>query len=346
MGLLASVLNFKMPKNSTKTCLIVGGGLSGLVAATYLHSQGVKATVLDKGRGIGGRLATRRLSHPQSGEGRVDYGVQYITARTEAFQEWIEQWLQLGIIVPWASVGREVSEKSQPKYRGVEGIRSITRYLSADLDIQTKTKVVSLQRTEENWTVFTEAGNVYSGDAVIITAPLPQSLQLLQNSHFNLSGTTGETLKQVTYRMCLAVLLIVSQPIPITQGGSCYVAGDTLDWITCNYQKGISPNCYTVTLYGNAQFSTEYSDPEKREVGAKQLIAAAKAYFGEASIIDSQVHFWRYSTPINPFPEPFVSIEDSLYLAGDGFSPRDESLSSVENAFLSGLEVAKFLISQ
>ncbi|HMQ53993.1 MAG TPA: FAD-dependent oxidoreductase, partial [Anaerolineae bacterium] len=51
--------------------LVVGAGLSGLMAANLLKAYGFKVTVLDKGRSVGGRLATRRI-----GPGRADHGAQ------------------------------------------------------------------------------------------------------------------------------------------------------------------------------------------------------------------------------------------------------------------------------
>ena len=46
---------------SKTTCIIIGGGISGLIAATILQRQGIAVTVLDKGRGIGENLQGARL---------------------------------------------------------------------------------------------------------------------------------------------------------------------------------------------------------------------------------------------------------------------------------------------
>ena len=41
--------------------LIIGGGMAGLTAASELQGAGCRVLVLDKGRGVGGRLASRRI---------------------------------------------------------------------------------------------------------------------------------------------------------------------------------------------------------------------------------------------------------------------------------------------
>ena len=67
-------INTKLP-----SCLIIGGGISGLIAATELKRNNFEVTILDKGRGIGGRLATRRIKHSVDIEGIFDYGAQHFT---------------------------------------------------------------------------------------------------------------------------------------------------------------------------------------------------------------------------------------------------------------------------
>ena len=54
--------------------LIVGAGLAGLLAANALQAAGQTVRVVEKARGVGGRLATWRL-----GPGRGDYGAQFFS---------------------------------------------------------------------------------------------------------------------------------------------------------------------------------------------------------------------------------------------------------------------------
>jgi len=61
----------------TTDILILGAGLAGLLAAADLQASGFQSLVVDKGRGVGGRLASRRI-----GSATFDHGAQFITART------------------------------------------------------------------------------------------------------------------------------------------------------------------------------------------------------------------------------------------------------------------------
>lgn len=323
---------------------MIGGGLTGLVAATHLKAQGLNVTVLDKGRGLGGRLATRRLTHPQGGEIQLDYGVFCLTPKGNLFQSWLEDWRKQGLVAVTGNSPEEL------EYYSPQGIRSITRDLGSHLDVQTQTKVVSLKAHAQGWTVKTEPGSTYDALNVLITAPLPQSLQLLEQCQLLTVDTPClEQLKAVSYCSCLTVLALVSAPIAL--GGKCYlqVNGTPLHQIiTNNSQTTSSPQVHAVTLQGSAEWSQQFVEPQARERGAQALMTAAKEYLGEANILDYQVHFWRYSTPQSRFDAPFFPLNriephktPSLYLAGDGFSSGDTSLSNAENAFLSGLAVAE-----
>ncbi|MEM1053678.1 MAG: FAD-dependent oxidoreductase, partial [Pseudomonadota bacterium] len=58
--------------------LIIGAGMAGLSCGTALAAGGIDVCLLDKGRGPGGRMATRRA---EIGGQAVsfDHGAQYFT---------------------------------------------------------------------------------------------------------------------------------------------------------------------------------------------------------------------------------------------------------------------------
>lgn len=60
---------------------VIGAGVSGLIAARTLQEHGFEATVFEKSRGLGGRVATRRSELGLS----FDHGAQYFTVHDPHF---------------------------------------------------------------------------------------------------------------------------------------------------------------------------------------------------------------------------------------------------------------------
>jgi renalase len=60
--------------------VIVGAGIAGLACARRLVQAGMRPVLFDKGRGVGGRVATRRADGLQ-----FDHGAQYVTAKGADF---------------------------------------------------------------------------------------------------------------------------------------------------------------------------------------------------------------------------------------------------------------------
>mgnify|MGYP003336186047 FL=1 len=69
----------------TADVLIIGAGMAGLTAAVELKRAGRRVLVLDKARGVGGRLASRRIDGAT-----FDHGAQFITARDPRFAAVLE----------------------------------------------------------------------------------------------------------------------------------------------------------------------------------------------------------------------------------------------------------------
>ncbi len=319
-----------------KDCLIIGGGISGLIAAKTLHHQGISVTILDKGRGIGGRLATRRLNYGNSQEGVIDYGAPHFTAQSPTFQNMLQEWLELGLVKVW-STGFNRDNKTY--YCGVENNRAIAKYLARDLDVHTSTRVTRLEWRNTHWQVDTETGTTFTGTKLLLTPPLPQTLALLDNSNILIKPEIREKLSQVSYHPCIAVLALFSQPNLIPAPGGLRLEGNPLKWIICNHQKGISPSGYGVTMYASPEYSQSHWDSND-EIIVQDLLNSAATWLNSA-ILTYQVHRWRYSQAKEVYGEPYLAITKpgTLVLAGDGFLD-----SHLEGAVLSGLAAANYLL--
>ena len=329
-------------KNSG-SCLIVGGGMTGLMAATVLKRHGLDVTVLDKGRGIGGRLATRRLTYSEEIEGVFDYGAQYFTASNCEFQGWIDEWLAEGVITEWSQGFFQESgsfkSSNKPCYRGSKSNRSLAQYLAQSLTVHTNTPVTQLNWQDDHWQVQTQTGEIFQGDRLILTPPVPQSLSLLDNSGIGLNPDVRQKLEQVAYHPCITMLVLLEKPSQIPAPGGLWGSGHPLGWIACNYQKGISARGYAVTLQAGPEFSQNYWDQDNTEI-AQELLKAADSWLG-SKVLDYQIHRWRYSQVAVSYAEPYLALAEPgpLVLAGDGFVT-----GKIEGAFLSGLAAARSLL--
>ena len=129
---------------------IVGAGLSGLVVARSL-SEIAAVTVFEKGRGAGGRIATR-----YAGDFEFDHGAQFFTARTATFRKFLQPLLEDGIIADWranfAQLDRDrITElrswdESYPHFVGTPRMNRVGKHLAVGLDIRFETTVARIAR--------------------------------------------------------------------------------------------------------------------------------------------------------------------------------------------------------
>jgi renalase len=124
--------------------LIVGAGLAGLMAANRLQAAGRSVLVLDKGRGVGGRLATRRI-----GPGRADHGAQFFTVREPEFAAFVAEWEAQGLVYVW-SEGWSVEADGHPRYVVRNGMTALAKQLAQAVDVRTGVKVTDLSLTKRD----------------------------------------------------------------------------------------------------------------------------------------------------------------------------------------------------
>jgi predicted NAD/FAD-dependent oxidoreductase len=228
----------------------------------------------------------------------------------------------------------------EPRYRGIQGIRGIAKSLAADLDVHTGTRVVEISWDGDRWSARTEADALFQGGILVLTPPIPQSLELIHHSGIALPPATENRLQAVAYEPCLAVLALLRGPSKVPQPGGMWLAGDPIAWIADNHQKGISPRAVGVTIHAGAGFSRNQWETADEAIAGLLIDAAARWLGSEAA--QYQIHRWRYSMPSTFYGESCLFLEEPgpWVLAGDGLvAPR------IEGAFLSGLSAADSILS-
>lgn len=319
-----------------KKCIVIGAGMAGLTAASLLQeSNQWQVTVLDKGRGVGGRMATRRLGEG----GKADHGAQYFSTKSPDFIRWNNGWKTLSISSHWFDLPGS-SGAMYPRFIGTKGMSGIPKFMAESLDVQTQQRVISIQKKENTWILDTENGAQFEADAVLCTIPAPQAYDLIQNSPISLHEETKKILQEIHYDPCFAVMAVLDRPSAIPSPGGMKIEDSPIGWISDNFLKGIS-EIPTLTIHATAAFSQENLERDQNEVKALLLDAAAPWLVGR-NIEESSIHRWRYSLASQRYAASFFVADDthSFLFGGDGFGD-----GNVEGAFLSGKRMAEYLVN-
>jgi renalase len=326
-----------------RSCIIVGAGISGLIAARTLNQEGWTVTVLDKGRGVGGRMATRRI-----GRGNFDHGAQFFTVRGERFAGLVEGWLEAGVATEWTrgfadSEGRP-NEDGHPRYRGTEGMASIPKYISRGLDVRTEERAVRVHAGDEGWRVECESGLRVTGDALVLAVPAPQAVDLASSGSYTLPDDARLHLEAVTYDPCLALMVLLDDSTGVPEPGGMQIKDEPLDWIGDNRRKGIS-EAPAVTVHAGPQWSRSHFEDDETEIVDAMISRASDHLDTDLSpaIVETSLARWRYSWVTNPHPEPCLVASGSppLLFCGDAYGQ-----PKVEGAALSGLAAADHLLGR
>jgi predicted NAD/FAD-dependent oxidoreductase len=332
------------------SCLVVGAGISGLLAARELQETGVEVTVLDKGRGVGGRMATRRIGDSTDSNTRAvfDHGAQFFTVRGERFGSLVDSWLSDGAVAEWSRgfpTPQEAPTDGHPRYRGAEGMTSIPKHLAHGLNVRTGERVNRIDQKSSGWRLTTESGSEYEAGALLVTAPAPQALALAESGEFRLAGEDRDALAGIEYDPCVALMVRLAEgEAPLPEPGGLQIKSEPLDWISDNRLKGISA-APALTIHAGPGWSRQHYDAPDEELTDMLLQLASDAIGSDLSplVLDSSIARWRYSWVTQPYPEACLvaSSEAPLVFAGDGFGK-----PKVEGAALSGLDAADRLLGR
>lgn len=305
--------------------LVVGAGISGLLAASGPTAAGHDGLVLEKSRGLGGRMATRRM------EGETfDHGAQFMTAREETFRTLIGAWRRAGLIEPWF---RGESADAHVRFRGAPGMTAVPKYLAAGLAVERGVQVESVRHDGRYWHIDAGSDRRWVARVLVLSAPVPQSLTLLAAGGMTLDPDLDRVLPAISYDPCFALMVsLAEEGCALRPPGWVRPDSGPIAWLADNRLKGISlSDRPALTLHASIEFSRDWFDADPAEV-ITRLLEAAEPWI-KGKVLARRLHRWRYSQPVNSLPARFMADhERRLVFCGDAFGG-----ARVEGAALSGL---------
>ncbi|WP_375431344.1 NAD(P)/FAD-dependent oxidoreductase [uncultured Friedmanniella sp.] len=314
------------------TVIVVGAGISGVAAARTLAGAGVPVVVLDRGRAIGGRMASRRP------DGRVvDTGASYFTVSDPAFDEVVQDWRRRGLARPWTDTfsvagDGELTPKSGPmRWAANGGLRSLVEDLATGLEL----RQVSVESVEPG---VEGAGLVVDGEAaeaVVLAMPDPQARRLLPPElTAELAALTDpfEPVLALTARWAEASW-------PAFDGA--FVSGDPiLSWIADDGRRrdDFAP---VLVAHSTPEFAAEHlGAPDE---AAPLMALAVRDVLGiAAEPTSTAVQRWSFARPAGRREQTYWLGEHRIGFCGDSWSDKPR----VEAAYLSGMALGRAVADQ
>ncbi len=291
--------------------VIVGAGMSGLAAAVHLVEAGRSVVVVDKSRGVGGRMASRRTD-----TARFDHGAPRWSVTDADLATLIGRAEAAGVVGRWMIDGREY-------WRGQGAMTDLAKWMVREWELP-------IESGEEVVDVTVRAARSY-----VVTAPLPQSLAVLSFSRLLPEPLTQQRLSAVRYEPSLCVMFELDRPLEGVPGG-WFEQSTGLVEVLVDHSGGEGASRAAVTARFGADASVAWW-----QRGTADIVEAARAsiagVLGSAEVVDHQLMRWRYAQVADPLPERCLVWGDDpvVALAGDAFGG-----SGVEGAYLSGVAAA------
>lgn len=366
---------------ATPRVAVVGTGMSGLACARALQASGACAvTLLEKSRNIGGRCASFLWRGSM-----VDHGVQFFSLRSSFARRLVEDELGFGDLdasgdIRTLALGAVVTagDHAPLPIRGgermyhVSGNRRLAERLARGLDVRLECKVLDMAPDGHVEYVDGSGEKVVDNfDAVVCSAPLPQSAGLLDCS------TPAEWDDSFAQNITL-VLEYDTASIPsdslahadsaIERGSRMYAqyakGDDALAWGGCENAKTgrmIADGKTIMVAQANDRFSKRHGENVRQNASwmtadgdpayAKEMVAELEDIWGLPA--DGRVanfsKMWKYARVAEGAKVRDVShIEhpaERIWFCGDGVGRRSRLEHALMNGHHAGLHLSSVLTS-
>lgn len=309
------------------TVVVVGAGISGVAAARTLAGAGLPVVVLDRGRAIGGRMASRRID-----DRVVDTGASYFTVAEPEFEQVVQDWQHRGLARPWTdtfSVAGDgvLTPKSGPvRWAAPGGLRGLVEDLAQGLDVR--------QTTVEAVTPGLRVDGE-PAEAVVLAMPDPQARRLLDPAFEEELAALDDPFEPV--------LALTARWTEASWPGvdGVFVSGDPiLSWIADDGRRrdDFAP---VLVAHSTPDFAAEHLGAPDQAAPLMEL--AVRDVLGIASeATSSRVHRWSFARPTGRREQTHFLGGQRIGFCGDAWSDKPR----VESAYLSGVALGRALAEQ
>jgi predicted NAD/FAD-dependent oxidoreductase len=298
--------------------VVIGAGMAGLAAADALRRGGLDPLVLEKSRGIAGRLATRRTRDGLD----FDHGSPAVNAMADPFASFLADAVKQGHAAPWR---REIV--------GTPGMSSLPIALAQGLEIRFETEVATVEPDGAGLIVRLTDGAEIPASRVIVTAPAPQTARLCA-AFPRIVAAAGAA--RMTPCWSLMAAFATPLPGPDLRPGSGVIAG--------THRISAKPDRRALPDRWVAEATPEWSAgalEEQREDIAPVLLSAFRALVGtDQEPIHAAAHRWRYARTAEAVGRTHV-VSGPVIAAGDWLLGPDAA-----HAFESGLSAASAMLGR
>lgn len=322
---------------------VVGAGAAGLAARRELARAGLRPAVLEKSRGAGGRMATRRS------EGlRADVGAQFAAARDP---DWAATLRAAGDAVVEL---RLPGEAEFPRYAHRLGMSAMARLLldGTEEGLFFGRRAARIDRRAGGLVIVCEDGFEVEARAAVLTAPVPQSLALLARSGIEMPQADAETLGGIAYDPCLAVIAELERESGLAAPGILRSPSAAIAGIHDQGAKGLATDRPTLVVHASASLSqrlwAQADADAAREVWEAAVAALAGHHPGEEPprVRSLSLHRWLYSEPRTLRSSLFHRCDWGgawVLLAGDAFGGSPSVGGALASGRAAGAELARLL---
>lgn len=309
---------------------VIGAGMAGLACAQRLAARGASVRVFEKARGVGGRMATRRIE-TTAGLARLDHGAQFFTARDPRFADAVRKWALFGCVGPWDVETSPVQADDQGAQRhvGVPTMSGLPKAMAKGLDVSVNARVIAIEGGRGAWTLrFADSEATGPFRSVVVSAPAPQTAELLDG----VAPQIALGARSARLEPCWAAMLVFDHGAALSFVDGEQAGEGAIRWLARQDLRGVRGGPPAVTAHAGAAWSRANLELAPEDA-LEALIADLRERVPDAPApVAAQAHRWRHARVEEPVGVAFAWDEQTgIGACGDWhLGPR------VELAWLSG----------